>query len=348
MKCADPVLCYTNKHSGKRVFRHYSLADKLFKIIHQQVYNCGKCLFCRKKKAYELAARCVIHASLYKQNCFLTLTYDEKKSSYHNNFQYEDIQKFKKKFRQYVCRNYKGKKVEIFNVHEYGKNGKKHWHLIIFNHDFSTHPVNLKKKDQSKQEAPRTIHTIKNGHPLYTAPILKKLWSHGHHLIGDVSEASAMYQAQYTQKDFKNNNVTSIRKSHSKHAGIGRPYFLKHYPQLLKLGYIPVNGKRLPLPRYFEKLAHKHYSHFYDAKNFYDTKERKALYRPFKQNEANKEIADLYILFKTIKEEKITQLAKEWEDFIEKDKSTNEKPEFVKSHENALYDLKNKNNIEPF
>lgn len=332
MKCADPVLCYTNPLTGKRIFRNFSLANHTFKYhMHQTVFDCGKCLFCRKKKAYELACRCVLHASLYLENCFLTLTYDEKKEGYHNNFEYQDVQKFKKKLRRYCDYHFK-KKIEIFNVHEYGKNGKKHWHLIVFNHQFHD----------------RQIHTYSNGNGLFTSPTLSSLWPYGFSTIGDVSEASAMYQAQYQQKDFKNGNITNEKKSHSRHSGLGRPYFNIHYRQLLTLGWVPINGRKLPLPRYFEKLAHKHWSHFYEPSNFFDTKDRKRLYTPFKLGQENKEIADLFIKYKTVKEQKIVELEKEWEVILAQTYETKSVPDFIKSCENALYDLKNKNNQEKF
>lgn len=331
MKCADPVLCYTNE-KGKRIFRHFSQASHIFKFYqHQQVFSCGKCIFCRKKKAYELASRCVLHASLYKQNCFLTLTYDEKKENYHNELQYEDIQKFKKRLRSYCSRTF-NKKIQVFNVHEYGKNGKKHWHLIIFNHDFD---------DKSKY-----VDTAAG--PLYISEKLKKLWPYGHHTIGDVSLGTAMYQAQYMEKDFKNYNVTSKKKSKSNHSGLGKDFFLSHYKQILDLGYVPINGKKLPIPRYFQKLAHKHYSHFYEKENFFDTSQRKALYRPFKQGEENLELANLYIQYKSMKDEKIKELEMEWNTFLSEIKETKLVPEFVLSNENTLYDLRNKNNKEIF
>lgn len=335
MKCMDPVLCYTDPN-GKKRFRHFSLANPIFKYhLHQQVFNCGKCLFCRKRKAYELAARCVLHASLYIQNSFITLTYDETKEGYHNEFQYSDIQKFKKRLRAHCWRVYK-KKIEIFNVHEYGKNGKKHWHLVVFNHDYPD----------------KKLFTTRNGIPYYTSEKLSQHWPHGHHTIGDVTEASAMYQAQYVQKDFKNGNISNGRNSHSRHSGIGKKYFLRHYQQLLRLGYIPINGKRLPMPRYFERLAFKHYSHFYEPQNFHDYPERKRLFAPFKgaqkNDEANREIADLYIKYSEMKQEKIQQLTTEWEEFIQTNSVTKETPEFVKSGENALYDLKNKTTKENF
>lgn len=304
----------------------------MFKSLPHVVYNCGKCIFCRKKRASELAMRCVLHASLYKENAFITLTYDEKREDYHNELQYEDIQKFKKRLRKHAQKL--KRKLEIFNVHEYGKQGKKHWHLIIFNYDFSTDG--------------REIYTRKNGLPLFTSKALSKLWPYGHHTIADVTVGSAMYQAQYCEKDFKNGNITNDKKSKSNHSGLGKAYFLKHYKQLLKLGYIPFQGTKRPLPRYFEKIAHKHYSHFYEPINFQDTKYRKALYRPFKNSEQLLDMADLYLEYKKQKEEKINKLALDWDTIINNYLQDKELPEFRKSAENYLYDLKQKQTNERF
>lgn len=332
MKCADPILCYTDT-KGKRKYRHYTLASPIFiKLLHQQVFNCGKCLFCRKKRSYELACKCVLHASLYKQNSFLTLTYDEKKENYHNKLEYSDIQKFKKRLRQYAKRKY-GKRIEIFNVHEYGKNGKKHWHLIVFNFDFPD----------------KTVHTYKNSIPLYTSKILERLWGFGFNTIGDVTEASAMYQSQYMEKDIKNNNLLSSRKSKSNHSGIGRSYFLSNFRQILQLGYVPINGKRLPLPRSFEKIADRHFCHFYNSQAFYDTAQRKAIHRKFKKEKPNLELANLYMDYKEIREIKIKELESQWDEYISNLTLTdNYQPDFIKSEKNKLHDMRNNNNQEIF
>lgn len=327
MKCADPVLCYICP-TGKKIYRNFSFAPHVLKLAHQKIFDCGKCISCRKKRAYELACRCVLHASLYKHNCFITLTYDENKKGYHNNFEYSDIQKFKKRLRKHC----EPKKIELFNVHEYGKNGKKHWHLICFNHDFQD----------------KTIHTKKAGIPLYTSNKLLDLWPHGFNTIGDVSAASAMYTAQYVNKDFKNGNTHNAKKSHSKHSGIGRPYFLKHYSQILRLGYVPIEGKKLPVPRYFQRLAHKHYCHFNEPSAFHDTKQRKALYRPFKKEQPSLEISELYKQFDLYKQDRIKDLEVEWQAVMDQHLTTKTEPDFIKSNSNVLYDLRNKNNIERF
>lgn len=269
--------------------------------------------------------RCVLHASLYPRNCFLTLTYDEKKEGYHNEFNYSDIQKFKKRLRQHIWRTEK-KRIEVFNVHEYGKKGKKHWHLIVFNHDFSD----------------KTVHPSSKSLPLYTSETLTQIWGHGFTSIGDVSLASAMYQAKYMEKDFAYGNRLSNKQSHSKHSGIARPYFQAHYRQFLRLGFIPFDGKKWPIPRYFEKIARKHYCHFYEPDKFFDTVNRKALFRPFTKEEPNKEIADLFMYYEKIKKEHIQDLSLEWEETLKNFLTTGEDPEFLKSNENKMYDLKNK------
>lgn len=332
MKCADPVLCYLDS-KGKRIFRNFSFAVRTITGIPRDhiVLDCGKCLTCRKKRAYELAARCVLHASVYKENCFLTLTYDEKKEGYHNDFHYADIQKFKKRTRQYFARNFKSR-IEMFNVHEYGKNGKKHWHLIMFGGDFSD----------------KTLYTTRNEIPYFVSETLKRLWPFGHHTIGDVTEASAMYQAQYMEKDFKNYNVANEKKSHSKHSGLGRPYFEKHYRQILRLGYVPFNGRKLPVPRYFQRLAHKHYCHFYDPTKFVDTSQRRALYRPFQPGEENFEIAQLYELFLCHKTKNIEASAEAWKETVQLYLTSGDDPDFIKSNRNKLHDLRKRTSQEKF
>lgn len=329
MKCADPVLCYTTQKTRK--FRHYSLSTPLFKTLAQQVFNCGKCIYCRKKNSIELAMRCVLHASLYpNNNCFLTLTYDEKKEKYHNELDYTDIQKFKKKLRRYADYHY-DQKLQIFNVHEYGKNGKKHWHLVVFNFNFPD----------------RVPTPSRNGQEYYSSKTLSRLWKHGFHTIGEVTEASAMYQAQYTQKDFKYGNTANKKKSKSNHSAIARDYFLRHYKQILTLGYVPFGNRKAPIPRYFLKLAKKHWSYFYCQDDFYDRPDRKRLFNPFKPNEANLEIANLYVTLQGIRKEKILELENEWDLFLQENLYVTT-PDFLLSAQNHLYDLKKRNNNSEF
>lgn len=302
------------------------------------VFNCGQCLTCRKKRAYELAIRCVLHASMYTHNCFLTLTYDEKKKGYHNNFEYTDIQKFKKRLRNLFRVRYSDletrkpkyaywKKIEIFNVHEYGENKKKHWHLIVL----------------GWSPADRSTFKQTTAGILSRSRTLDRLWTKGFHTIADVSEGTAMYQSQYVQKDIKNNNRNSLRQSHSKHSGLGRSWFLKNYKQVLTLGYIPIGGRKVPLPRYFQKLAHKHYCHFYEQSAFFHLQHRNRLYTAFKPGQENREIAELFIAFKSQKEKLVLEHEQEWQSILASySEDRTAQTDFQKSGSNMLYDLKNK------
>lgn len=343
MSCFDPKLCYTTA-KGKRVFRHFSKACDWVKKYHQEVFDCGKCLHCRKRDSKELAMRCVLHASLYgNENSFLTLTYDETQPDYNNILEYQHIQKFKKSLRSY-CEYHFNKKIQVFNVHEYGTNGKKHWHLVCFNHAFNEKFRPVKNGPIYEKE----LHTIKNGHRLYTHEKLNRLWKHGFSTIGDVSEASAMYTAQYTQKDIKNGNAGTDSQALSKHSGIGKEYFLKYYSQIMKLGYVPFDSKKMKVPRYFEKLAHKHWCHYYDRSYFYDLIDRKKRYGFFKPGEANKEIAELYPIYQERKKEFIKEKEALWKETMKKHLETGKQPDFARSGENQLYDLKRKISKEIF
>ncbi len=344
MKCSDPQLCYRNSR-GIRIFRNWSMASDIEKYVykHDFVSDCRKCVHCRKKAGYSLAARCVLHASCYLRNCFLTLTHDESRPGYNNIFYYKEIQDFKKRLRNLFRvrvydvktrkpRYHYWKRIEVFNVHEYGKRGKKHWHLIVFNHDFED----------------KVLYTVKNGIPLYKSDILEEVWGHGFCTVGDVSEASAMYQAQYMEKDFRNGHAGSAKASDSQHSGIGRPYFFRNYRQILMLGYVPFDGKKLPVPRYFEKLAHKHWAHFHDQSFFRDIHGRDRVYRPFKEGEANFEISELFIDYQLRKKERVAVLEEEWSRYITDLDVNRGTPDFVLSGSNTLHDLQNKVSREIF
>lgn len=329
--CGNPVLCHSSEKG--RTYRHWNLASDIIRQSAQLVFDCGKCLFCRKKRARELSLRCVLHSSLYKDNMFLTLTYDESRPGYHNNLVYSDIQNFKKRLRRFVDYRHPGRKLDIFNVHEYGKHGKKHWHALVFNYDFND----------------KEVQGIKNGNTLYTSKQLEKIWSHGYVTIGSVTEASAMYQSQYMEKDIKNGNEKNgWRKSKSTHSGLAGDYFRKHYRQILSLGAVPHRGFLHPVPRYFEKIAHRHYCHYYETSYFIDTLYRRKQYSTLAPGEANKELADLYITYNTRKKERLLEKELKWSSLVEESIKSGVEPDFVYSLENAHYDLKNKTTKENF
>lgn len=104
----------------------------------------------------------------------------------------------------------------------------------------------------------------------------------------------------------------------------------------------------MPLPRYFEKLAKKHWAHFYQPDLFWDTNQRKAHFRPFKKEAPNRTIADLYANYLVTKDQKIKEYEEKWNDVISQYLTTDKAPDFITSNTNALYDLRNKQKQERF
>lgn len=328
MKCGNPVLVLETPQGKK--YRNWKAANSVFRQTGKVISGCGKCLHCRKKAASELAMRCVLDASLYTDNMFLTLTYDETKKDYNNVLCYKHIQNFTKSLRRHVDYHH-GKKIKVFNVHEYGKNGKKHWHLIVLNFSFQD----------------KIFHNQKNGNTIYRSEKLQELWKHGFCAIGDVTIASAMYQAQYTQKDVKNSNKGD-RQARSQHSGIGKEWFLKNFKQVLQLGYIPFDGNKRKIPRYFEKISERHWAYYYDQSLYHDVIGRKKKYGSLKKEEANKELADLWEIYRKKKYDYIENLEIEWEIVVNNVISSGSEPDFVRSLHNAETNLKNNNKREVF
>ena len=106
----------------------------------------------------------------------------------------------------------------------------------------------------------------------------------------------------------------------------------------------------MPLPRYFEKLAHTHWCHFNEPSAFYDTTSRKRLYTLFKNGDENLEISRKYESYLSLKKEKINEWEENWNNVVMTEFDTKEKPDFIKSAENALYEIlkNNQNSQEKF
>ena len=74
--CFHPITAYQDIDSDKIYF--YKPSDNLvnYKVLK---LPCGKCIGCRKSRSTDWAVRCFHESKLHKQNCFLTLTFDDKK-----------------------------------------------------------------------------------------------------------------------------------------------------------------------------------------------------------------------------------------------------------------------------
>ena len=72
MSCVSPLKGWRNLETGGITFKNPGHGLKM-------EVACGQCLTCRVEKSRQWATRIVHEASLYDDNCFITLTYDDDK-----------------------------------------------------------------------------------------------------------------------------------------------------------------------------------------------------------------------------------------------------------------------------
>ncbi|QCS36570.1 replication initiator protein [Capybara microvirus Cap3_SP_468] len=192
---------------------------------------CGKCLSCKIARSKSWALRCVLEASEYTDNYFVTLTYSPEFCP--DKLCKDDLQKFIRS----VHDRY-GWNVRYFACGEYGGLTKRpHYHIIFFN---------LKLDDI------RGYTKGRFGGYYMKSQALQKLWNKGHIEIGDCSYESCAYVARYTTKKFNQNQDEFIIMS--KRPGLGFDYYLKHYKDFYQVDRIVAPGVSGSIPRYFDKL----------------------------------------------------------------------------------------------
>lgn len=247
-----------------------------------QVVSCGQCKFCRLKYAGEWSTRCVHEASLYQENCFITLTYDDKRlpAGYdirqglvYEHFNIHFMKSLrdrcggltKVKHHNFGKINSKTGKpypefhrpIRFYMSGEYGsKFSRPHWHACIFNFDFSDKYF---------------WRMSKEGFPVYRSPTLEELWPYGNSEIGSVTVQSAGYCARYIMKKVTGDNAVKHyqifdpetgqyfdrRPEFSKQSlrpGIGEGWFRKYYSDVYPQDNVILrDGRKVKPPRYYDK-----------------------------------------------------------------------------------------------
>lgn len=265
MPCFRPLSGYRSKvlnPSGKRSIVFSKNEALSTEFDDAQILPCGQCTYCRLEHSRNFAIRCTHEASLYPENCFLTLTYDSASLPEHSFLDYQAPVKFMHDLRQKY-----GSGIRSYGCAEYGGLFQRpHYHLCIFNFNFSD------KKLWSKND----------DNPLFTSDSLSSLWPHGHTLIGDLTFESAAYVARYVTK-----KITGPKSlSHYEHIsptsgeifqrppersiavsrmpGIGRTWFEQNYQFLLDHDFVVSRGKKVRPPKYYDRLLEKRFPKEFD------------------------------------------------------------------------------------
>lgn len=215
---------------------------------------CGQCVGCRINRSKQWALRCMHEASLYRDNCFVTLTFEDDYLKTRENpwsLDVKDTQLFMKRLRKRF-----GSGIRFYLCGEYGEHkGRPHYHVCLFNFDFPD----------------KSLYKIVNGNRLYTSEILHELWPFGHCVIGDVTMESAGYVARYVMKkvngdaakdyyiwaDFETGEIHPLKPEFttmSRRPGIGKGWLDKFKTDIYPSDFVTVKGKKYMPPKYYDKI----------------------------------------------------------------------------------------------
>ena len=250
MPCFHPLHGYKSEKNGKW------LSENSVALIHKLeplTIPCRQCTGCRQEYARQWAMRNIHEASLWLNNIFITLTYNEKHLPEHNKLVKKHFTDFMKRLRFEKGSTIKNP-VRFFHCGEYGeKFGRPHYHAILFNTNFNDR---------------KPIPGQKN---LTTSDQLNRLWGKGFVSIGDVTFQSASYVAGYVQKKIngklKEDHYRRIDKdtgetwvlpqeyaTMSRRPGIAGLWFAKHKKDVYPSDNIHINGKEMRPPKYYDNL----------------------------------------------------------------------------------------------
>ena len=181
MACYHPIPAWRNvseNRSDNRLVFEYHPMRCIGPTPDLQV-PCGQCVGCRLERSRQWALRCVHEASLHKENCFITLTYNDEHLPEHGHLIYRDFQLFMKRLRKRT-----GVRVRFYMCGEYGENfGRPHFHACLFGYNF-----------------PDLVRWKAGKSTLYRSKLLESLWTDGYSSVGEVSFESAAYVARYILK----------------------------------------------------------------------------------------------------------------------------------------------------
>lgn len=187
-------------------------------------------------------------ASMHEENCFITLTYSDEYLPDRNKLHKQDIQKFLKRVR-------KKYKVRYYYAGEYGpENGRPHYHMIMFGHDWP-----------DKQY----LKTTGANEKIYISRELDKLWGMGYCSTAAVTFESAAYVARYCMEKITGDLAEEHYKRYdylgeyqltpefndmSRKPGIGATWLNKYQSDVYNYDYVVVNGVQTRPPKFYDKL----------------------------------------------------------------------------------------------
>lgn len=275
MACKKLVKVWPSKvfsAKGKRLMTenpHHAFAVDVF------TYRpCKNCAGCRLEHSLQWTIRSEHESSFYLDNCFITLTYSPENLPLRGGvpvLEPDHLSDFWKRLRKHYVGTtsiqdpFTDKWVNPIRYvacGEYGKKfGRPHYHASLFNFNFT----DLKVFGNSK---PIRGH---KSYPLYTSPILEKLWGHGFVNVAPFNANTAAYVARYVMKkvngkaavdhyryvDSDTGEVIDRPKEFSRQSskpGIGAFWYHKYKNDIYPKDHFVYHGRVMRPPKYYDEL----------------------------------------------------------------------------------------------
>ncbi len=249
MPCFSPLDGYRSRsvnESGKR-----SVVFDVHEGFHDRAVTvpCGQCIGCRLERSRQWAMRCVHEASLYEENAFITLTYDDAHLPRTGSLDKTAFPKFMKRLRKHAC----GERIRYYHAGEYGDSfGRPHYHALLFGYDF----------------ADKRTWSERSGLPVWRSATLERLWPMGQSEVGSVTFESAAYVARYCLKKIngkkseeyytvtlETGEVVQVQPEYatmSRRPGIGSKWYEDFKCEVYPADSVVVRGKLMKPPRFYD------------------------------------------------------------------------------------------------
>lgn len=206
-----------------------------FKQIKNTYYvkkvSCRKCIECLQVRANEWGVRCHFELLKHKQNCFITLTYNDENNP--TVLDKQEMQRFLKRLRKKIA----PKKIKYFSCGEYGDQKlRPHYHIIIFGYDF-----------QDKQ-----YHGLSpSGKAMFTSEQLRELWPHGNNIVQEANMRTVQYSAKYSTKQKKDlpYPLSEFPEYNTMSQNLGIESALEKIHTYMKTDEIYIDGFKYIIPR---------------------------------------------------------------------------------------------------
>lgn len=211
---------------------------------------CGRCIGCRLERSRQWAVRMVHEASLYPQNCVVTLTYGDAHLPVDGSLDRRAFPLFIRRLRK------RGATVRYFHCGEYGeREGRPHYHGCLFGFDFADKVVGPLSQSGAEQ---------------WESEFLRELWPFGVSRIGTLNFESAAYIARYVTKKVTGKlaaahyervnpltgelvQVEPEFATMSRRPGIGKGWLEKYSSDVYPSDEVIVRGRECKPPRFYDK-----------------------------------------------------------------------------------------------